>query len=388
MSKPPIAPHKKTASACVAAKLFPTLCARSSGQNKNVSLAPPSVANACLMLRFAASETQPPYAAVDALTGFDASKDGDAASYLTSSNVLPLTAKGVRLSYTNGVFSRFSLHETFAADVEKNASAEANMLDESEGDRGVETINQWVSDRTMGKITNLLSGQTPDMTLVNAMCFAGTFQYPFDSKLTKKTDFGRPDKSKVKVDMMAQHQMTNIVYVDKTDQGFQACVLPFGENGAGGYSLAVVLPTERVGTQAVVKHLCENNCEALLDLTTSPVYTKLVNILLPRATITIPDEDADLVDVMRNLDLDGLFAVGGLDRICADSRPAQAEKMLHKTNFTITEMGCEMVAATAFPVYRSMSPSMTMNREFVVAIVHANRSEVLYMARVSDPTQS
>ena len=52
-----------------------------------------------------------------------------------------------------------------------------------------DAINEWVKAKTQGKITNIVEQVRPDhvMFLVNAIYFKGTWTYPFDKELTRKT---------------------------------------------------------------------------------------------------------------------------------------------------------------------------------------------------------
>jgi serine protease inhibitor len=103
--------------------------------------------------------------------------------------------------------------------------------------KSVDTINDWVDDKTRGKIERILDEINPlaVMFLINAIYFKGTWTYEFDKNETKNDQFTLMDGSTVPCRMMKQEG--DFLYYATED--FQAIDLPYGEEE---FSMTVILP--------------------------------------------------------------------------------------------------------------------------------------------------
>merc|ERR1712127_59178 len=77
-------------------------------------------------------------------------------------------------------------------------------------------INRWVSQKTAGKITNILSNLQPDTRLVvaNAVYFNGNWADPFSPELTRDEAFNVSPLEALSVPTMFQH--AEVAYVDSS----------------------------------------------------------------------------------------------------------------------------------------------------------------------------
>src|SRR5690606_24312086 len=101
-------------------------------------------------------------------------------------------------------------------------------------------INNWVSDRTNGKIPTIIDQISPDMLmfLINAIYFKGSWQEKFDVSETSQMPFTKNDGTVLNTDFMTITKEFNII---NTEQ-LQGIELPYGN---GQYSMFALLPSNQ-----------------------------------------------------------------------------------------------------------------------------------------------
>lgn len=192
-------------------------------------------------------------------------------------------------------------------------------------------INNWVSQKTQGKITKILeSGQLrPDDRLIitNAIHFKDDWMNQFKEEYTKRDPFYAPGAT-VTVDMM--HGTKKVLYLE-TDT-FQAIQLRYKH----GFHMGVVLPKSRTGTVSLEDfqrarrgyHMFEEVEISLPRFTMEMSYSlksALMEMGMPRAFSDIADFNGITKDVKIN-------------------------DVLHKTFIDVDEEGTEAAAVTAVTV--------------------------------------
>jgi len=105
-------------------------------------------------------------------------------------------ASGYRLSSANALWvdSDFPLNSGYVALAERYYHARAENLDfKGEGGKAIEAINDWIEQKTAGKIKNLIPTGYIDpetrLVLTNAIYYSGTWTPAFDSSRTKDENF-------------------------------------------------------------------------------------------------------------------------------------------------------------------------------------------------------
>ena len=104
----------------------------------------------------------------------------------------------------------------------------------------VNTINDWVSANTHGKIDEIIDAIDPAMMmiLINAVYFNCVWEVQFDPEDTREAPFYREDKSLYEqVEMMELKNNFNVAFTDH----FGAVELPYKNNK---FSMFLFLPTE------------------------------------------------------------------------------------------------------------------------------------------------
>jgi serpin B len=247
---------------------------------------------------------------------------------------------------------------------------------ESEASRA--RINDWVSERTEGRIPELLPAGFVNalsvMVLVNALYLQADWAQPFGKYPTEEAPFTRLDGSTVTVPLMHELELSGPA-VAAGD--YAATEIPYEGDEL---SMLVVVPDE--GRYAQVEARLGGDLIAEID---AAAATAAVELWLPRF-----DSNAtlDLRDAMvSGLGVEGLFGADGRwDGIAPDITLEQA---VHAADISVDENGTVAAAATALGFEESGPPepeiTVRADRPFLYLIRHRPTGAVLFVGRVLEP---
>jgi serpin B len=274
----------------------------------------------------------------------------------------------------NSMWARLDLQlkQAFAEAGRTYFDADVSTLDFGSPD-AVPTINAWVSDRTDGRIPELLDNIAPGevLFLINAIYFKGQWRSAFDRGDTRSEPFHAADGRARNALLM--HQANALPFCQTDD--FAAVDLLYGN---GAFAMTVLLPTpDRTATGVLAgldaagwRNVTECFSEADVTLT------------LPRFRL---EYDRKLADDLTALGMGIAFDDGRADlsRI-ADASPDRLylTRVEQKTFVEVNEEGTEAAAATAVGVGVTSAPqvfTMRVDRPFVFAIRERLSGTVLFL---------
>ncbi len=196
------------------------------------------------------------------------------------------------------------------------------------------TINRWVSDRTNGKIPELLA--PPNVTaatrlvLTNAIYFKAQWAKAFEESATSPAPFTLANGKRVTVPMM--HDTEFLEYGEAPAYRFVR--LPYGD---GSLAMHVLLPTKG-HTLADVEAVA---------LTGAPVEAQPRRIALGLPKFHISGH-FDLADVLRGLGINAAFDAHAADFSGIDGlHELFISSVIHQADVEVDEKGTEAAAATA-----------------------------------------
>lgn len=242
-------------------------------------------------------------------------------------------------------------------------------------------INDWVSNKTNGKIPTIITNQ--DITsltrliLTNAIYFKGEWQEKFRKENTKKEVFHVTKDKSINVDMM--HQGAFVDYFE--DDNTQAIKLPYNN---GSMVMTIVLPKENSSTEALSKDI--NNA----FIANSRFSNNKVQIFIPKFTFSWGKELKEPLKSMGMRDaFDDDADFSGMTKrkiLCID-------KVIHKAFVSVNEEGTEAAAATAITMIMATSAMHKLenqiifkaDRPFLVLISEKNTGNILFMGTVINP---
>lgn len=245
-----------------------------------------------------------------------------------------------------------------------------------ESPQAVTTINDWVNDKTNGKIDTILEEIPDDMVmyLINALYFKGAWTFQFDPAKTKPMDFHCADGSTHSCEFM---------YMNTDSLGFMAIngvlgvELPYGN---GNYRLLAVIPANPQNSiDEVIAGIDQtkwSEWQSALQQRNEELWLPKfkfeykINLNVPLTTLGMGiafTESADFTGINR----DGNLAIS---------------EVIQKTFVQLDEVGTEAAAVTSVGIRTtSVGPSYAFNRPFLIVIYEHSSNAVLFAGKIAKP---
>ncbi len=361
--------------------LFDQLAEKTGG---NLVLSPFSIGTALAMAYAGARTTTE--AEMSAVLGFAPGPDeiGRVNQHLVDMVVEPTSENDASIEIANALhLTRFGglVSDGYTSLLQKDFDAE--LFSGS----GLEQINAWVSDKTNGKITEILKKLDPNSVavLLNAIHFSATWQAPFSETQTDPGDFHLSPYKTISVPMM--HQALSLRMLSARD--YDAIALPYA---GGRMEMVVFLPMVTSENGQVSIKLDGDDLARVIDQL-DLVTPKHVALTLPKFSF---ESGANLVPLLQGMGLDLAFDrdnadFSGVTGSSDETSRIHISQVEHKALIDVNESGTEAAAATAVEfAARGVAPQamddVTIDRPFLFAIVERGSGTVLFMGRVSDPS--
>jgi serine protease inhibitor len=251
------------------------------------------------------------------------------------------------------------------------------------GDPGAPaTVNAWAAEHTDGMIDHVVSAFDAGevLALADAAFFEGSWTQPFAPALTGPRPFTRPDGSTVEVPTM--HRGGDMDFYE--DDAVRAVRLPYGNE----LELAFVAVMARDGLDAPAPGL------AAWSAIAGGLRDRPGQLALPRLKAA---SELALEPPLTALGLGPMFRAGGdLDGMFTGPGPAKgAARVLHDARVDLDEEGTRAAAVTvvtARAVSLPMDPpepfDLRLDRPFLWAIEHRESGTLLFLGRVTDPSDT
>ena len=343
--------------------------------NKNIFISPTSVALALSMTYNGVSgETKQEMTKVLEFTGMTPQQINAANQALQNS--FQKADPNVQVLIANSLWAQqgFSLKPEFMQTNQKYYNANLTELDFS-NPQALSIINNWVSQKTQGKIDKIVDKISPGgvLFLINAIYFKGNWQTPFDKSQTANKTFSLTDGSSKQHPMMSQKG--NFGYYE-TDQ-FQAVSLPYGKEGA--LAMYIFLPNSNSNLPTFLQQLTLENWNKWMQ----EFANRNGTIEIPRFKI---EYEVELENTLTALGMAGFFYSSKADFSPMTDNDVAVDSVKHKTFVEVNEEGTEAAAVTSTGLTRSGSPfQMNVNRPFFSAIQDQSTGTILFMGTIVDP---
>jgi len=354
---------------------------------ENVCVSPVSVSSVLAMLyNGSAGDTQKQIGQTLKAAKFTPDQINDAAKNLTAifSNLDP---DKVQLENTNSLWvnSGVTLSPDFVAKNETNLGAKVTTLDFHSAD-APKTINDWVSEKTKGKIPTIVEKVPEDARLyvINTVYFKGKWSQPFRKELTEDRDFTLADGTKERVPTMSQTD--SLGYFTNGDA--VGVALPYG---SGRLEMVIFMPGGKNDLTTLEKKLDANNWSAWMKT----VKKQRVELTMPKFHT---DFAADLNGALKSAGMADAFdpVKANFTNIEAKNATTKPEKLYlsdvkHKVSVDVNEEGTEAASATSGQVSATaiMLPTkFTVDHPFLYAIRDTQTGAVLFFGAMLDPKAS
>ncbi len=291
--------------------------------------------------------------------------------------VLLSNTNGNLLEIANSIWNNkgFPVKQEFI-DLNSNYfGARVSELDFSKAS-ALSTINEWVSNKTHGKIDEIIEHINPSamMILINAIYFNCLWDEEFDPKDTRSTSFYNENGSKFgQVDMMKLKRSFKAAY----SHNFRAVELPYKNKK---FSMFLFLPDEGTTVNELVQELDGETWKVWMESFTEVGYT----VELPRFEFEF---DRSLKEDLKAMGLNVAFS-GEADFSGISEKELLISEVIHKTYIKVNEEGTEAAAVTAVTMDGSAGGPVIVlrfDRPFLFAITENSSKSILFIGKVSQP---
>lgn len=294
------------------------------------------------------------------------------------------SATEVELLSANAIFlnPKKEIDANFSRDARYYFQAEVSSLDFVAPGGPEQKINDFVSNKTKGLVTDLLKpGSIDDSTvlaLINTLFFNGTWQKQFSKTRTQKSDFNTP-KGIIQIDTMFDERRINL---KKNYFGADVGEIIFR---GGRFSLVIMLSGSADGLSTLEESL---KIPGRLAGVFKGLKSVQVKLSLPKIKLQSTYElntalqDLGIVKAFNpdQADFTGISSAGGI----------YISKVLHKAVIEVTETGTVAAAATAAiisPRTAALPPpeeTFYVNNPFVYFIYDRQLNLILFSGKYSE----
>jgi len=248
-------------------------------------------------------------------------------------------------------------------------------------DDGVNKINRWTSEKTQGKIKDVLAPDSTDeltrMVITNAIYFKGKWGQQFNPGNTSDKLFWLDKDKSVTVPMMKSPADMFNYYETKDLQAIQMYYV------GGDISMIVLLPKDKNGLDSLEDSLNMQKLDSIRDMMTREPLT----IQMPKFEF---ETEYNLVDSLYNLGIHDAFDENNADFQGMTDDQVYLEQAIHKAFVNVNEEGTEAAAITALVVRATSGPpeprhEFIADHPFVFIIQEDNTGEILFIGRLANP---
>ena len=249
----------------------------------------------------------------------------------------PGTDKQVTLETANALYANkdIALKEQFCKDMNTYYEADARSLDFSDPG-SLDIINNWMKEKTDGKITNALDWLDVVATayLANATYFKPTWTKHFDKENTKTEAFNMEDGTTRQVQMMNNVARVRAYSANKISSTM--ICLPFGSGTA--WNMYVITPGAKGGTlDKLVTNLDTEAWEELM----SKGFNGEMEIKIPKFSTTYM---ADIDKAMRKMGVTRVFTMSAELKGMSHNEVAYIRQMTQKSRIDVDEDNAKTIA--------------------------------------------
>ncbi|XP_060772200.1 alpha-1-antitrypsin homolog isoform X2 [Neoarius graeffei] len=357
--------------------LYNKLSSHTGAKGKNIFFSPLSISLALSLLALGAKgETHSQIFSTLGYSSFTEDQVNEAYEHLL--NTLDQSNEAALLEIGGGLAVRkgFKPLDKFLKDLQRFYNGEAFSVDFSKPEVAVQEVNKFIAKKTNDTITDILKSLDQDtiLVLINYIYFRGKWEKPFDVERTHKADFHVDENTKVTVDMMQRTGRYDFYY-DWTN--FTSVIkLPY----KGNTSILIVLPDEGK-LEEVEKHLSKESLKYWQD----KLFRSSVDLSLPKFSISA---SSSLENTLKELGIIDAFSDhADFSGISVETK-LKATKVVHQAVLKVDERGTEAAGATTIEILPMSLPGiLNLNRPFLVFIVDESTKSLLFVGKISNPTE-
>lgn len=354
-------------------------------QGNNVFISPLSLSMALGMaLNGAAGDTRS--AMMKTIDALDLSVQDMNASYQSLMKLLVRADPKVKMELANSIWYRdtFSAKQSFIKTCQSYYDARVQAMDFNDS-QATKIINNWVSDKTHGKIEKMVDPPIPAdamMYLMNAIYFKGDWIFKFDSTATRPENFTLTDGSTVRPDMMRMSEKLPLYQSNE----LQMLDLAYGDSL---FSMDILLPTASTNIDDFVSGLTRDKVDSWIN----ELQVDTLNVIIPKFEM---DYEITLNKMLADLGMGIAFSPGQADfsNINSDEE-LYISKVKQKSYIKVNEEGTEAAAVTIIEMVNTSSTGpaprhvtlFKADHPFVYLIRERSSGTILFIGKMENPVE-
>uniref|UniRef100_A0A8C6D650 Serpin domain-containing protein n=1 Tax=Moschus moschiferus TaxID=68415 RepID=A0A8C6D650_MOSMO len=289
----------------------------------------------------------------------------------------------LQLSVGNAMFvpEELKLLDKFRKDAEAFYASEVLSINFKDSKAAVKLINEYVKNKTHGKIEKLFSDhdQLTNLILLNYIFFKGgcLWKTPFDPHRTYDSEFHVSENKTVEVPMMTLGLETP--YFRDEELGCTLVELMYTSND----SALFILPDEGKMQDLEAKLIPET----LTRWRDSLQPRHIDKLSLPRFSIS---SDYQLKDILSQLGMKKIFTNDADFSGITNDHKLAVSQVVHKAVLDVGEEGTEGAAVTAVRMMTSSLHALTVSfhRPFLISIFCKDTQSIIFLGKVTNPKEA
>lgn len=291
----------------------------------------------------------------------------------------------IELSIANSIWHRKNGIQPLAGflnTIQNDYKATIQALD-FDNPASVNTINNWVSQKTNDKIPTIIDNISPDdlMYLINAIYFNGKWQQQFRKENTKNDLFYLSDGSEKNVPFMNNE----LTIRWEENESFTIAELPYGSGN--NFSMLVLKPNDK--KNETLSQLASSLNENSLTEAISSMHSSKIQIIIPKW-----EYDDEIENMEPELSAMGMGIAftddADFSKMYQTNQPVEITKAIHKTYIKVDEEGTEAAAVTTIGVGTTSvnipERIIKLDHPFLYAIMEKQTGTILFLGVVNDPS--
>ncbi len=286
----------------------------------------------------------------------------------------------VNLALANAVWCRqdYPIKSAYKESMKNNFDAQVQNLDFS-NPQAIETINDWASDNTNGKIDKVLEEIDPDavMFLMNALYFKGEWSNRFDAGATSPAPFYLDDGTTISVPMM----QGDIKAKTMGENGYFAVELCYGRTN---FSMIIVLSSATMSE--FLQSFDAETWNTITSMLDDQSQTYEVTVSLPKFSFKY---EKMLTEELKAMGMPDAFDKLNADLSGISDNQLYVDFVKQNTYIKVNEEGTEAAAVTTVGVNELTAQGnfFTVDKPFVFAIRERTTNTLLFIGKVMNPLE-
>jgi serpin B len=275
-----------------------------------------------------------------------------------------------------------NIEPEYKTSVSEKYFSDFKQTDFSNPASAISAINQWVSDNTNGRITEIVNDANVTsetrLLLANSVYFKGEWLEKFDKRHTHSATFFASAENQYKVDFMKKREILR--YYENSD--FQFISKPYQSSNL---SFCILLPKKLFDIEVIEKKLSNDFLNSVLDST----YFINTSVTIPKLKLEF---ETELSEALKKAGLKSAFTTNADFSGITKEIPLKLEQVVHKTWIELDEEKTEAAAATAAPVMIGSAGIASFkifnaDHPFIFFIIDNSTRAIIFMGRYVEPAQ-